>query len=179
MQFETLDRSDRDNLAMSRCPRCQHEIADDALGCKKCGLNLAERSDEKTVIQKSGEGPENIITAGWGKTTFEKQNRVVIHIQDSSVPIIVYPETEFLIGRRRDDEPVLGLDLASYGGQEKGVSRIHAALQRDENSLYIVDLDSTNGTFLNEEPLAPNRPQILRNGDTLRLGQLVLYIYFE
>ena len=36
----------------------------------------------------------------------------------------------------------------------------------------------TNGTFLNGQRLVPNQPRILRDGDEIRLGHLVLYVRF-
>ncbi len=38
------------------------------------------------------------------------------------------------------------------------------------NSYQITDLNSTNGTFVNEQRLAPNMPQPLNSGDVIRIG---------
>lgn len=165
---------------MAKCPRCQHNMTDDTLlVCEKCGYNLEESPAEQTTIQRSDIGPLNAIISGWGKSTYQKRNRVFIHIQNAGEPITICPEDEFRFGRYHKDGPSPDLDLSPYGAQEKGVSRIHAALQCEGNSLQIVDLDSTNGTYLNEEQLTPNQPHILRSGDMIRLGQLVFYVYFE
>jgi hypothetical protein len=44
----------------------------------------------------------------------------------------------------------------------------HARISRQGHILVIEDLGSTNGTYLNEEPL--NGPQPLHNGDRIRIG---------
>ena len=44
----------------------------------------------------------------------------------------------------------------------------HARLSREGNVVVIEDLGSTNGTYLNEEPL--NGPQPLHPGDRIRIG---------
>jgi hypothetical protein len=44
----------------------------------------------------------------------------------------------------------------------------HARIARQGHVLVIEDLGSTNGTYLNEEPL--NGPQPLRPGDRIRIG---------
>jgi pSer/pThr/pTyr-binding forkhead associated (FHA) protein len=57
---------------------------------------------------------------------------------------------------------------------DPAASRVHAEILADEagNKISIVDLDSTNGTFLNhariygESPLKPN--------DVIRIGQVIL-----
>lgn len=40
------------------------------------------------------------------------------------------------------------------------------------NGYQITDLNSTNGTFVNEQRLTPNNPRPLNNGDTIRIGSL-------
>jgi len=40
------------------------------------------------------------------------------------------------------------------------------------NSYQITDLNSTNGTFVNEQRLSPNTPQPLNTGDVIRIGSL-------
>jgi FHA domain len=44
----------------------------------------------------------------------------------------------------------------------------HARISRQGHVVVIEDLGSTNGTYLNEEPL--NGPQPLHNGDRIRIG---------
>jgi len=40
----------------------------------------------------------------------------------------------------------------------------------------VVDLDSTNGTFLNGMRIMPHQPRILRDGDEIRLGLLKIIV---
>jgi hypothetical protein len=47
-------------------------------------------------------------------------------------------------------------------------SSAHARISREGRVLVIEDLGSTNGTYLNEEPL--NGPQPLHSGDRIRIG---------
>lgn len=70
------------------------------------------------------------------------------------------------------------VDLDSYGGLEKGVSRRHAKITRRGKGIFIEDLGSVNGTFLNQKKLTPYLPEVLRHGDELRLGKLVLQVSF-
>ncbi len=46
----------------------------------------------------------------------------------------------------------------------------HAELRPDGSGYSVVDLGSTNGTFINEQRLVPQTPQRLRPGDTIRIG---------
>jgi hypothetical protein len=50
------------------------------------------------------------------------------------------------------------------------VSRYHAQLRWVESSWLLYDLDSTNGTFVDQERVFPSRPRALRAGTLVRLG---------
>jgi hypothetical protein len=71
------------------------------------------------------------------------------------------------------------VDLTPYGALDRGVSREHATLQLDGDSLYVTDLDSTNGTILAGKRLTPHVKTILRKGDELLLGRLPVQVLFR
>ena len=50
------------------------------------------------------------------------------------------------------------------------ISRHHARLLLTGEKLEVIDLGSTNGTFVNEEQLEPNQPAVLKEGDQVRFG---------
>ncbi len=50
------------------------------------------------------------------------------------------------------------------------VSRRHARVWPQEGALWVEDLGSKNGTFLNGEPLQPHQPQRMKEGDILALA---------
>lgn len=66
------------------------------------------------------------------------------------------------------------IDLTPYGALNDGVGRRHARLFVSNGSLFIEDLDSTNGTVVNRQKLAPNQPQAVEAGAEIRLGKHVL-----
>ncbi len=64
------------------------------------------------------------------------------------------------------------IDVAALTG-DTSVSRAHAVLEwAEDGSLAVVDLDSTNGTYVNDidEPIPPNEPRSLADGDAIYLG---------
>ena len=65
------------------------------------------------------------------------------------------------IGRERGN----GIRLADFS-----VSRRHAQIEREDADYVLLDLDSTNRSFVNGEPV---RCRILHHGDRLRFGNLV------
>jgi DNA-binding SARP family transcriptional activator len=70
-----------------------------------------------------------------------------------------------LLGRATDCDIVIG-DVRS--------SRRHAMIRTAAGRHEVVDLDSTNGTWVNGDPLVPGRARELSDGDELRVGETVL-----
>lgn len=68
------------------------------------------------------------------------------------------------------------IDLESDGGQNAGVSRRHVRISRQPDGYYLEDLGSINGSFLNRRRLSPGNPTELKDGDEVRLGNIVLRI---
>ncbi|GAB4478163.1 MAG: FHA domain-containing protein [Anaerolineae bacterium] len=166
---------------MIKCPYCGHQNIEGTLFCDSCGFSLmGGPAEEISTRQLEGEANQFSVKSGWGTATFQDANQIIIHVRDAPEPIILTPEAELLVGRK---DPASGispdLDLTPYGALEHGVSRIHVALRRGDDVLSIVDLDSANGTFLNGQRLAPYQPRLLRDGDEVRLGKLVMHIYFK
>ena len=92
--------------------------------------------------------------------------------------VILEGRPEYVLGREGSEQVVPDLNLNPYGGREKGVSRVHAAVRRDHAQVLLIDLGSTNGTRLNGKLLAAHQPIRVENGDEIRLGKLVLTINF-
>jgi len=72
-----------------------------------------------------------------------------------------YTQSEVIIGRSP------GCD---YTLDDKTVSARHTRLVYHHGQWWVEDLASTNGTFLNGEPIIT--PGVLANGDQLRCGQV-------
>jgi hypothetical protein len=64
------------------------------------------------------------------------------------------------------------LDFAPYGAMRYGVSRRHALIRPGDEMLYLIDQNSTNGTWVNGQRLLPGRDFPLTDGDVIELGAL-------
>ena len=67
----------------------------------------------------------------------------------------------YVIGRATDNQLVVN---------DARVSSHHAEIRPDGQGYSIIDLGSSNGTFVNEQRLVPNMPRQLLNGDAIRVG---------
>lgn len=149
--------------------------------CEDCGQALYGPGVTATSTkQLQGITNELVGRNSWGTARFGREAKIIVHIRDAVEPVVLTPEEEMILGRADAMSPKKpSLDLTPYGAQEKGVSRVHAAIRRGEDTLTLVDLGSVNGTHLNGQRLIPNQPRVLRDGDEVRLGKLVCHVYFK
>lgn len=107
----------------------------------------------------------------------DNQKQVLLIIQDTPVRLLLVQNTDITLGRTDTRANVYpDIDLTPYGGSETGVSRLHASFQYKNRTLYITDLGSSNGTYLNGQRLQPNRPEPVKIGEVLVFGRLTVQI---
>ncbi len=66
--------------------------------------------------------------------------------------------------------------LSDYALDDKEVSRRHARLSMKDGRTYIEDLNSTNGTRVNERVINPFEVREISSGDMVKIGQLELTV---
>ncbi len=66
------------------------------------------------------------------------------------------------------------VDLTPHGGEEGGVSRLHARIFYENGQYMLEDENSTNFTFLNRQKLAGKTPTPLHDNVEIRLGRVLL-----
>lgn len=166
---------------MIRCSVCKAEHPDNTLFCNECAAYLQGGSREETDPLDAHE-----VAMTWTKREKVPEEWVIspaslrFSIPDSGQEMELPFTKEVNIGRLDPaSNSFPDVDLASYDGLRKGVSRWHARIVRREAEVFIEDLGSMNGTFLNRRKLAPYFPQPLRSGDELQLGKLALRISFR
>lgn len=71
------------------------------------------------------------------------------------------------------------IDLTDFDGLRHGVSRRHAVILVKDGRLYVRDLNSTNGTRLNNVSCPQDGEARLRHGDEIMVGRMRLQVSFE
>ena len=95
-------------------------------------------------------------------------------------PVRVMVAGMFVLGRSGSDNPRQpDLCLSAFEAGQQTVSRLHAAFISDQGVIKVVDMSSTNGTFLNGVRIQPHQPRILRDCDEIRLGLLKIIIKLQ
>jgi hypothetical protein len=171
---------------MIECLACGHRNEDNEKICAACGTQLysmafidphaTETLTLDRIEVQHMDQPEPVK----GSAIFRHGMVLNIHVHDDDRIIRIRPNEAILFGRK---DPRLRLtpevDLTDYEGAPKGVSRVHAALRVMDDRIVLVDMRSANGTFHNGERAVPGHPRLLRNGDQIQLGELVLTINFS
>jgi FHA domain len=173
------------NNAYLTCPQCGQPCKLSDPTCSHCGLvfddalqeeeadrtfavaaQLSRRSASDGSVPRIGNIPDAPVT-------------VILEIDEQS---LILPQAELTVtgrGNASDNGNEAYLDLSPFDARENGVSRHHARFMRKDMLVYVADLGSTNGTFLNGRRLLVNVERLLRNGDELQLGSLKLKVKYS
>jgi pSer/pThr/pTyr-binding forkhead associated (FHA) protein len=154
--------------------------------CAFCGSHLeysqASPSTTRRVNRKDEE--TNLLpqtTEAKLKKTFKPHEEgITIYVKGYTAPIEILKEREFTLGRHITGEVEQAfVDLKPFGGYETGVSRRHALIRRTDLGYEILDLGSSNGTWLNAKRLTPDNPYPLENGAEVYLGKLQIFVTYQ
>lgn len=161
---------------MIECPNCHAKHVANSLICTECGTFLPAEDD---AVALPGDG-----ILSWGGTPTEpmadaapedRSVRVRLHIVDAAQSLEVSLEQPVCLGRLDPAASTFPeVDLAQYGGLEKGVSRRHARLKARKGAVVVEDLASINGTFVNGRRLIPYLAEVVRDGDQLQIGNIAI-----
>lgn len=175
------------------CPACKMKNEEGMIKCIYCNTPLVEQASQKTVMLRNihevtGALPDSyadFLDAPAPQTErfmdFELPSRGIVLINlNNGQPITMQEEKAFILGRVSTEvktrEPLI--DLTELDALELGVSRVHAMIRRTKDGYQIIDLDSSNGTWLENQRLVPRQPYPLDSGDRVRLGRLNMLAFF-
>jgi pSer/pThr/pTyr-binding forkhead associated (FHA) protein len=147
------------------CPECGFINNPGANFCQKCGAHLAAEEhdgDQTTITYKVGETGE-LKAVDLEEVVSSEGGALVVRTGGGRAG-----ETFPIEGERvtigRSPEASVFLDDVT-------VSRNHALLVRRRDGLYIDDLGSLNGTYVNRRRIESHK---LQNGDELQVGKYKL-----
>ena len=161
------------------CPVCKLGNDLDALICQHCGARFDDGADAPTTRQF--DEPFELTEEIRDQVTKEHtppSKGVSLFFLNKSEPIALRTEEEFILGRAPDttSEPIV--DLTEFEGFAMGVSRRHAMLRAAGEKYALIDLNSSNGTWLNGQRLVPNKAYDLPSGSVIQLGRMKLIVSY-
>lgn len=163
---------------MISCLYCQQGNVTGAVFCVECGEQLGSGddlivpaiSDDQIAeeLSKKPPRPEPIVPAyGW----------ISLHFMGSGKILPLASRNEFILGRLSQDSLILpDVDLTPFRAGATGVSRLHAVVKRDANKAMVMDLGSSNGTYINGRRIHPDVEETLSHQDIIALGALQIQV---
>jgi serine/threonine-protein kinase len=150
------------------CGFCGQKIVATDMFCAFCGA--------KQPLAQHG---VHSYTQGYASALRTAQ-LLIVGTNELEQPAFRLEKDENLVGRR---DPVSNIfpevDLSKFDPQTK-ISRRHARIWREGGEFMVEDLGSSNGTYIlpvinDTMRLQPHQPQLLANGDKLKLGDTTLH----
>ncbi len=169
------------------CPVCKTKNELEAIECEHCGARL----DDSSMDSRHQTTDMRALTPEmFGYWSFKEAKEVVIpdsgiafYVEGQSDHAYIDCKGEFVLGRKSgttsETTSEMLLDLGPLGGFGLGVSRRHAVIWRTGGGYEMLDLDSVNGTWLNEQRLVPHKSYPLPSGSHLRLGRMRLLVLYR
>ena len=168
---------------MFACPACGYRNHEGALFCDACGAYFHTGGPLATNALDAGKesqpGPSGFpqpVPAASGANTV-----LILASGDGRVRFVVDARRKTaLLGRSdRKSRLVVDVDLTGENGQAFGISRRQARAHFSNGSYMLEDLESLNGTYINGRKLRPYLPEVVHDGDEIRLGSLSLRASIE
>lgn len=157
------------------CPNCKHQEADGSIFCSECGMQLIQYGPGET--QRFNSATSELAEIPAPETANQAPAWISLHLLDSGQILPISDRTEFTLGRISENQPIMpDIDLSSFKAFDNGVSRLHAVVRNSSGHVVIMDLGSSNGTYINGTRIVPNIEQPLRHGDIVALGKLKMQV---
>lgn len=166
---------------MIKCSDCGATQEEGTLFCSECGGFLLVEPGKITAVLPFSDfadrpPPPPLNEEALTPTSSERKITLVVPGSRRRFKLSVLGEIS--IGRA-SSEFVPQVDLTDDDGAVKGVSRLHAKICSVRDGLVLIDLNSTNGTLLNNFRLPPEEPYPLSSGDEIRFGDLLVHLFLS
>jgi hypothetical protein len=164
------------------CPNCQHKEMSGAIYCSECGAQLIDMTIATHKINTAEARQEAKRNTGriQPPPPAQLQSWISLNMIESGQILPLADRTEFTLGRAAEGQPIVpDVDLSPHNAYANGVSRLHAVLKLIKEQIVIMDLGSSNGTYLNGNRLQPYVETPVAHGDIIYLGKLKMQLLIE
>ena len=148
-----------------KCPKCGSDRPAEARFCSECGTSLIDSTgDTTTMIPVAVDAPEHVELT-------EKEREAARALSPGNALLVVNR------GSGDSNRFLIDSDVTTVGRHPESdifldditVSRHHAKFVRSSGQLYLEDLGSLNGTYVNRTHL--DGRSMLREGDEIQIGK--------
>ena len=154
------------------CPSCGSLNPAGESFCSNCGSMLDASAAAATVAPAPAASPAP-VAAAVATAPAVLTARLIVEADNQEFDLS--GKDNVLIGREDAVSNIFpDVDLTPHGGEEGGVSRMHARIFVESGQYLLEDENSTNFTFLNRQKLTAKTPTPLHDDDEIKLGRVLL-----
>jgi hypothetical protein len=159
------------------CPNCKSQEIDGTIFCSECGTQLVQPDSAQTQKFETDSAELRNAILYVDEVTKQGATWITLHLLETGDILPISERSEFTLGRLSENQPIEpDIDLTPFKAFDNGVSRLHAVIRKNQGNVVLVDLGSSNGTYVNGLRIMPNIEQPLRHGDIVALGKLKMQI---
>ena len=187
----------------NKCPKCHTETNPGAKYCSACGTALSEKSiigngkvynpldnaPTKTVEigeqRKEGKGnTQNFTTVLGAEEIPQAGDTSVLGVESINAAVYPYLVRKISNEKIRIDRLVFRIGKEKeqcdyFVGDNSAVSRSHANIISKNNRYYVIDLNSTNHTYVDDRMIQPKQETEIFSGTKICLGDEEFTFYIE
>src|SRR5690606_22097604 len=146
---------------MRKCEECGFDNLEGTMVCEDCGFPIVKGTSSLAVDYDHFSAAEGVRTH---TVMLNETTDVRLEFVGYGERIDILPNQRTVFGRADSGiSNAPDVDLSPFGAFDKGVSRIHAALIRQDATLTLLDLESSNGTLINGRRVSPNQPRVVQD----------------
>ena len=153
--YETVGRAGASHQAIQE--EKKGEYSEQRIKNRQEIYRKSEREGQRTEKERLGD------TCVLYERDLAEEPLMLTRINSQKQEYIVLLQDQYTVGKLNTE--------ADFVIHEPSVSRVHAKIQRNEGKYFVRDLNSTNGTFLNERRLRINERVQIQPGDTIAFAR--------
>jgi len=156
----------------THCPSCGAANPAGEAFCSNCGVSLL---GAPAAVPQEPAVPVSVPAEPQVHATAANTLQARLIVEGDNQEFDLSGKDNIVIGREDAVSNIFpDVDLTPHGGEEGGVSRLHARIFFESGQYQLEDENSTNFTFLNRQRLAAKTPTPLHDNDEVRFGRVML-----
>ncbi len=157
------------------CPSCGAQNPAGEAYCANCGVSLLGTPAPAAVGTNPASEPAMASAAPSAMPAAPAAMSARLIVEADNQEFDLSGKDNVVVGREDAVSNIFpDVDLTPHGGEEGGVSRLHARIFIENGQYMIEDENSTNFTFVNRQRLAGKTPTPLHDNDEIKLGRVLL-----
>jgi len=164
------------------CAVCKFENEADATVCVNCQTPLKDDHTAQITTKRLTENTSVLskkVIEDLIKSSMPEKGLTIYIINNNELIIVEEDHAELILGRKTADSIDTSSYLINVGAYDGFVSRRHAKIIKSNNGYEIMDMGSSNGTWMDKQRLIPNKLYPLHSSAQIQMGHIQVLIHHK